>query len=166
MGRLQFVICKTLCFRSEQVKFSSFGKELTFSGMNSRIPRSVSEIRMPPQWPVFFKKNCDLDIWPWPRQMTLTLVLKKGFTPRNIYVKYESCITYHSKAMANVKVFSDKHTERRPKTICPWWRRHKNLHVWSGKINVQNADWKHFSFSEQDFKTFHFQDRLKFRAMT
>ena len=35
--------------------------------------------------------------------MTLTLVLKKGFTPSNIYVKYESSITNHSKSMANIK---------------------------------------------------------------
>ena len=27
-------------------------------------------------------------------------------------MKYESSITYHSKAMANVKVFADKHTDR------------------------------------------------------
>ena len=33
-------------------------------------------------------------------------------------VKYESPITYQSKAMANVKVFADKHTDR-PNTICP-----------------------------------------------
>ena len=64
-----------------------------------------------------FFENCDLDIWPWPWQMTLTLVLKKGFYPRNIYVKYESSITYHSKAMANVKVFVDRQTDR-PKTLC------------------------------------------------
>ena len=31
--------------------------------------------------------------------LTLTLVIKKGFvTPRNIYMQYESSITYHSKA--------------------------------------------------------------------
>ena len=58
--------------------------------------------------------------------MTSTLVLKNGFTPRNIYVKYESFITSHSKAMANVKVFADKQTKRwpdrqtdKPKSICP-----------------------------------------------
>ena len=44
----------------------------------------------------------------------------------SIYVKYESSITYHSKAMANVKVFADKQAEKRaggqtgqPKTTCP-----------------------------------------------
>ena len=41
--------------------------------------------------------------------MTLTDVLdfgtKKGFTPRNKHVKYESSITNHSKATATVKVF-------------------------------------------------------------
>ena len=37
--------------------------------------------------------------------MTVTLVLQKGFTLKNIYVKYESSITYHSKAMASVKKF-------------------------------------------------------------
>ena len=51
--------------------------------------------------------------------MTVTLVLQKGFTPKNIYVKYESSITYHSKAIASVKkVFVDKQMDR-PKTICP-----------------------------------------------
>ena len=60
--------------------------------------------------------------------MTLTLVLKKAFYPKeyNInYVKYESSITYHSKAMADVKVFADKQMDKwkdgqmdGPKTIC------------------------------------------------
>ena len=40
--------------------------------------------------------------------MTLTWYLRKGLTTRNIYEKYESSITYYSKAMANVKVFADK----------------------------------------------------------
>ena len=45
--------------------------------------------------------------------MTLTLVLKKQFyTKGYIYVKYESFITYHSKVMANIKVFADKQTDR------------------------------------------------------
>ena len=58
---------------------------------------------MTPQLPFFRKLQ--------PRYLTLTLtddldfVTKKGFTPRNTYVKYERSITYHSKAMANVKVF-------------------------------------------------------------
>ena len=51
-------------------------------------------------------KNCDLDIWPW--QMDFTFVQQKGLTKGNTHVKYESCITYHSKLMANVKVFSEK----------------------------------------------------------
>jgi hypothetical protein len=37
-------------------------------------------------------------------------------------MKYECPITYHSKDMANVKVFADRQTDRqmdRPKTICP-----------------------------------------------
>jgi 3-deoxy-D-manno-octulosonic acid (KDO) 8-phosphate synthase len=37
---------------------------------------------------------------------------------RNIHMEYESPITYHSKDMANVKVFVDRQTDR-PKTICP-----------------------------------------------
>ena len=65
----------------------------------------VCERRMPPH----------LDILSG--QMTLTLVLKKGFTSRNIYVKYERFTTYHSKTMVNVKVFAEKQTDR-PKTIC------------------------------------------------
>ena len=52
--------------------------------------------------------------------MTLTLVLKKGFYPNQmcvyvcvcVCVKYESSITYHSKAMANIKVFADKQTDK------------------------------------------------------
>ena len=42
--------------------------------------------------------------------MTVTLVLKKGFDPRNIYMyaKYESSITYHLKAMTNIKKFLPK----------------------------------------------------------
>ena len=38
---------------------------------------------------------------------------KVKFSPRNINVKYEGSITYHSKAMANVEVFADKQTDRR-----------------------------------------------------
>ena len=33
-------------------------------------------------------------------------------------MKYEISITYHSKAMANVKDFADRQTDG-PKTICP-----------------------------------------------
>ena len=44
--------------------------------------------------------------------MTLTLVLKKGFNPRNIYVKYEKSISDHSKSMAHVNVFADKQTDK------------------------------------------------------
>ena len=52
-------------------------------------------------------------LWPW--YLTLTDDLdfgtkKKAFTPRNIYMKYESSITYHSKTMANVKLFVDRQT--------------------------------------------------------
>ena len=50
----------------------------------------------------------------------------KGLVTRNTHVKYESPLTYHSKVMANVKVFADKQSNRltdkqtdRPKTICP-----------------------------------------------
>ena len=49
-------------------------------------------------------------------------VKKKGLVIRNTHVKYESPITYHSKDMANVKVFADRQTDKqtdRPKTICP-----------------------------------------------
>ena len=65
--------------------------------------------------------------------MTLTLVLKKGFNPRNIvhvYVKYESFITDHSKAIANVKVFTDQQTDR-PKTICP-----QAIDAWEWKLEI------------------------------
>jgi hypothetical protein len=37
----------------------------------------------------------------------------KGLVIRNTHMKYESCITYHSKDMANVKVFADRQTNRR-----------------------------------------------------
>ena len=52
--------------------------------------------------------------------MTLTLVIKKGFYPKEYICK--SSFTYNSKAMENVKVFADKQTDGqrdRPKTICP-----------------------------------------------
>ena len=51
----------------------------------------------------------------------LDFCTKKGFYPKAyilICVKYESCITYHSKPMANVKDFVDKQTDG-PKTLCP-----------------------------------------------
>ena len=63
--------------------------------------------------------------------MTLTLVLKKGFYPKEYiyYVKYKSSMTYHSKAMANVEVSTHKQMNKikgqtngqtdRPKGICP-----------------------------------------------
>jgi hypothetical protein len=38
---------------------------------------------------------------------------------RNTHMKYESPITYHSKDMANVKVFEMDRQMDRPKTICP-----------------------------------------------
>ena len=48
--------------------------------------------------------------------MTLTLVPKKMSHHKEItHVKYESCFTYHSKVIANGKVFSrqtEKQTER------------------------------------------------------
>ena len=37
---------------------------------------------------------------------------KKGLVIKNTHVKYESSITYHSKDMANVKVFADRQTDR------------------------------------------------------
>ena len=49
---------------------------------------------------------------------TMTLILdfdfvtkERVFTQRKICVKYQSSITYHSKAMASVKVFADKKTD-------------------------------------------------------
>ena len=50
----------------------------------------------------------DLDRWPW------LWHLRKGFTPKNRYVKYESSITYHS-VMANVKAFANKHPDMQTK---------------------------------------------------
>jgi hypothetical protein len=46
---------------------------------------------------------------------------------RNTHVKYTSPITYHSKDMANVKIFADKQTDR-PKLYAPDLsiRGHKN----------------------------------------
>ena len=60
--------------------------------------------------------------------MTLTFVLKKGFYPKEHNVKYESPITYHLKAMANVKVFADKPTNRGTgqKLCAPDLSMHKN----------------------------------------
>ena len=54
--------------------------------------------------------------------MTLTLVLKKGFAPRNVHVKYESPKTCHSKAMANVKVDKQTDTETGQKLYAPIYR--------------------------------------------
>ena len=51
---------------------------------------------------------------------------KEKVLTQGIYVKYESSITYHSKAMANVKVVADKQTDNltdgqtdKTKTISP-----------------------------------------------
>ena len=68
---------------------------------NLSKPLAASHI-MPPQQFLFLFEHCDLDIWPWPVQMTLTLVPEKGLTSRKTYVKYESSITYYSKVLANV----------------------------------------------------------------
>jgi hypothetical protein len=35
-------------------------------------------------------------------------------------MKYESPVTYHSKDIANGKVFADRRQTDRPKTTCPW----------------------------------------------
>jgi hypothetical protein len=35
-----------------------------------------------------------------------------GLVTRNMHMKYENHITFHSKDMANVKVFADRHTNR------------------------------------------------------
>ena len=43
---------------------------------------------------------------------------ERVFTPRNTNVKYESSITYHSKAMANIKRFCNKQTDRRTGRTC------------------------------------------------
>jgi hypothetical protein len=37
----------------------------------------------------------------------------KGLVTGNMHIKYKSPITYHSKNMANVKVFADRQTNRR-----------------------------------------------------
>ena len=54
-------------------------------------------------------QNCQVD-------MTLSDDLDFGnkgrVLPQGIYMKYESSITYHSKAMAKVKVFADKQTNK------------------------------------------------------
>ena len=60
-------------------------------------------------------------------------------------MKDDNSITYHSKAMANVKVFADKQTDKqtdrqtdRPKTICPHLLMpgHKNLNMTKAGIAV------------------------------
>jgi hypothetical protein len=50
---------------------------------------------------------------------------------RNTDMKYESPITYHSKDMANVKVFADRKMDK-PKTICPC-----SFNTWNKKIFSQ-----------------------------
>ena len=49
--------------------------------------------------------------------MALTLAPQKGLTITNTCMKYESCMTYHSKVMANVNFFCGQ-TDK-AKTICP-----------------------------------------------
>ena len=63
----------------------------------------------------------DHDRWPW------LWYLRNGLTPKNIYVKYESCITYHSKAMANVKIFGQTNGQMGIKLYAPnlLMQRHK-----------------------------------------
>jgi hypothetical protein len=43
----------------------------------------------------------------------------KGLVIRNTHMKYESPVTYHSKDMANVKVFADKQTDGQAKNYSP-----------------------------------------------
>jgi hypothetical protein len=43
----------------------------------------------------------------------------KGLVIRNTYIKYESPINYHSKDMANVKVFADRQTDEQAKNYMP-----------------------------------------------
>ena len=66
--------------------------------------RCNHETLLPMKWP--FHLKCDLNIWPPPWQMTLTMVLKKiSYHKECMYVynvKYESFVTYHSKVMTNV----------------------------------------------------------------
>ena len=84
--------------------------------------------------------------------MALTLVLKKGFTPRNIYVKYESAITYHSIAMVNVRNFAEKQTDKRmdqklhaPPPPDQSMRGHKNRTGRNSKL-MQTINHKHVLF--------------------
>ena len=47
---------------------------------------------------------------------------KEMILPEEIYVKYGSYFTYHSKAIAIIEVFEDKQKDGQtdgPKTICP-----------------------------------------------
>ena len=61
----------------------------------------------PPEMAIFSKTVIlifDLDWWPW------IWYPQKGLVTRYKYVKYESSITYCSKAMVNVQDFADKQT--------------------------------------------------------
>ena len=108
----------------------SYLKDFSMKAFENIIEtRCVCETLMPMQRP-FFQK--DLDIWPWPWKMTLTLVLKKGIYPKE-HVKYDSSITCHLKAIANVKVLqTNKRTGQ--KHIPSIDRGHKN------KANCRRLD--------------------------
>ena len=51
--------------------------------------------------------------------MTLNLVPTEGLVTRYTHVKFEILNSYKSKDIANVKVFVDKETDKRTKTIGP-----------------------------------------------
>ena len=78
---------------------------------------------------VFVKHECPCNaiffkLWPWylTLTLTLTLVVKKEFYSKEyIYEIWKLFITYHSKAMANIKVFvqTNKQTKGQAKNYMP-----------------------------------------------
>ena len=63
-------------------------------------------------------KKCDLDILLWPWQMTFTLVLKKGFYPKEYICEIWKLFHLPFKSYGQCKNFCGQ-TDR-PKKICPW----------------------------------------------
>ena len=57
-----------------------------------------------------FVENCYFifDLYRWPRPWEK----REGLTTRNTHVKHESCISYHSKVMADDKFFGDNWSNR------------------------------------------------------
>ena len=87
--------------------------------------RCACETQCPLQRPFFFFfKNCDLHIWLW--QMTLTLLLKTWFYPKEYICEIWRLYHLPFRSYGQCKSFVDKQTDR-PKTVWSPMPRHKNI---------------------------------------